>query len=59
MNLYRNGFVVAEMAAEGFAYKAWPLADLRDDRIAEALTNEADENWFAKFNMQHIAPDLK
>jgi hypothetical protein len=58
MNLYKNGFVVAEIAVEGFAYRAWPLANLRNDRIAETLTNEADETWFAKFNMQHIAPDL-
>jgi hypothetical protein len=43
MNLYKNGFVVAEIGAENFAYKAWPLSNLRDDKIAESLTNRADD----------------
>ncbi len=39
-------------------YDAWPLSDLTDDKIAETLTNEAYDNWFIKYDMQHIVPDL-
>lgn len=58
MNLYRNGYVVAEIDCENRCYHAWPLADIPNDKIAEALTNEADDNWFIKYEMQHIVPDL-
>lgn len=58
MRLYKNGFVVAEINTKDKAYNAWPLSDLYDDKIAEALTNEADDNWFVKYEMQHIIPDL-
>lgn len=58
MNLYKNGFVVAEIDMENGYYNAWPLSNLRDDKMAESLTNEADDNWFIKYEMQHIVPDL-
>lgn len=58
MNLYRNGFIVATMNVENLIYNAWPLADLDDDEVAEALTNLADNNWFIKYKMQHLAPDF-
>ncbi len=59
MNLYKNGFVVAEVNFEDFTYNAWPLNDLSDDKIAQLLTDEADDKWFLKYQrMQHIAPDL-
>ena len=59
MNLYKSGFVVAEITDKGnFTYKAWPLFDLTDDKIALAITDEAYNIWFDKYEMQHIVPDL-
>ena len=58
MKLYRNGFVVAEITnMENFTYKAWPLFDLIDDKMALAMTDEAYNSWFQKYEMQHIVPD--
>ena len=45
------------MSAHNFGYRAWPLSDLTNDDIAISLTNDADDNWFGKYNMQHIMPD--
>lgn len=39
-------------------YNAWPLSDLAGDKTAETLTDEADANWFIRYDMQHIVPDL-
>ena len=58
MELFRNGYVVAKISTEPFAYNAWPLYDLENDGIAELLSKEADNNWFIKYDMEHIAPDL-
>ena len=58
MRLYRNGFVVAEITdMENFTYKAWPLFGLINDKTALALTDEAYNSWFEKYEMQHIVPD--
>ena len=58
MKLYRNGFFVAEITnMENFTYKAWPLFDLIDDKMALAMTDEAYNSWFQKYEMQHIVPD--
>ena len=57
MNLFKNGFVVAEMNVDDLLYRAWPLFELRDDKTAQALTDFADETWFFVYNMQHIVPD--
>lgn len=58
MRLYRNGFVVAEITnTENFTYRAWPLFDLIDDKMALALTDESYNTWFEKYEMQHIVPD--
>lgn len=58
MRLYKNGFVVAEITdMENFTYKAWPLFGLTDDKTALTMTDEAYNNWFAKYEMQHIVPD--
>lgn len=58
MDLYKNGFVVAEMNSKNGLYNAWPLSNLSGDKVAESLTDEADDNWFIKYEMQHIVPDL-
>jgi len=58
MELYRNGYVVARLNFNGKAYDAWPLSDLSCDKIAESLNDKADDEWFCKYDMQHIAPDL-
>ena len=58
MNLYRNGFVVSQLNNQYGSYNAWPLSDLSDDLTAESLTNEADDRWFIKYDIQHIIPDL-
>lgn len=58
MKLYKNGFVVAKITdMENFSYKAWPLFGLTDDKVALTMTDEAYNNWFAKYEMQHIVPD--
>ena len=59
MNLYKNGFVVAEIKADDFSYNAWPLSKISDDKIAESLTDEAYDSWFVKYDMQQIIPDSK
>lgn len=58
MELFKNGYVVAKLNVNDKAYDAWPLADLPNDKIAEALTDWADNEWFCKYDMQHIVPDL-
>lgn len=58
MELYKNGYVVAKLNADGKAYDSWPLSDMLNDKIAEYLTDKADDEWFCKYDMQHIAPDL-
>lgn len=58
MKLYKNGFVVAKTDDENSFYNAWPLSELTGDKTAEVLTDEADDNWFIKYDMQHIVPDL-
>jgi len=58
MNLYKNGFVVAELKCENSVYKAWPLSELRNDENAVKLTDEADDIWFLKYDMQMIVPDI-
>jgi len=57
MSLYKNGFVVAEVNCKNTTYNSWPLSDLPEDKIAESLTDEAYENWYVKYDMQHIVPD--
>jgi hypothetical protein len=57
MNLYQNGFVVAELNSENGFYNAWPLQDLSDDKVAASLTQEANDNWFDVFDVQEIVPD--
>ena len=59
MILYKNGFVVADMSAENSAYNAWPLADKKNDKMAQALTDEAYNRWFAVYDMQQILPDTE
>lgn len=59
MELVKNGYVVAILNAHGKAYYAWPLADVSDDKIAESLTDTADDEWFCKYDMQAIIPDLE
>lgn len=59
MELFKNGFVVAEINTENFAYNAWPLHELSNDKIAVELTDEAYDNWYIKYNMQQIIPDTK
>lgn len=58
MELFKNGYVVAKLNVNDKAYDAWPLADLPNDKTAEALTDRADNEWFCKYDMQHIVPDL-
>jgi hypothetical protein len=58
MELFENGFVVAQVNKTDSLYKAWPLSDIENDPVAESLTNEADDNWFVKYDMQHFAPDI-
>lgn len=59
MILCKSGFVVAEIIDKvNFTYKAWPLFDVANDKIALAITDEAYNCWFDKFEMQHIVPDL-
>lgn len=58
MELFKNGYVVAILNNNGKLYDAWPLSDLTNDKVAESLTDKADDEWFCKYDMQHIAPDL-
>ena len=58
MQLFKNGYVVAKLNVNDKAYDAWPLADLPNDKIAESLTDRADNEWFCKYDMQHFVPDL-
>lgn len=58
MELFKNGYVVAKLNGNDKAYDAWPLADLSNDKVAESLTDKADNEWFCKYDMQHIVPDL-
>lgn len=57
MDLYRSGYVVSEIRDNDYTYNVWPLADAAEDAAAVRLTDEADRNWFLKYNMQHIIPD--
>ncbi len=57
MNLYPNGFVVAQVKKGNAAYHAWPLEDVCNDKTAELLSDEAFNNWFGKYDMQEIMPD--
>lgn len=60
MKLYKNGFIIAEMKKnENCYYDAWPLQKFSNDPIAKELTDEADNKWFTKYDMQEIVPDLK
>lgn len=58
MNLHKNGYVVSEVKDNDYTYNIWPLEDLAEDDIAILLTDEADSNWFMKYDMQHIVPDF-
>ena len=58
MNMYKNGYVVAILNANGKAYDAWPLAKISGDTIAKSLTDTADNEWFCVYDMQAIIPDL-
>jgi len=58
MELYKNGFVVAQLNSNDKIYDSWPLSDLLDDEIALSLSDKADEEWFCKYDMQHIVPDF-
>ncbi len=58
MELFQNGYVVAKLNIDGKAYDSWPLSDLSNDKIAESLTDKADDEWFCRYDMQHIVPDL-
>ena len=58
MNLYKNGYVVADINNENSAYNAWPLSELKNDTVAEQLTDDAYEIWFYNYDMHHIIPDV-
>ena len=58
MELYKNGYVAATLNTKNRAYRAWPLAELTEDKTAESFTEAADEKWFCKYDMQAILPDL-
>lgn len=58
MHLYKNGYVVAEMNAKENTYNSWPLHELYDDEMAQALTDQAYDTWFNVYDMQEIVPDL-
>lgn len=58
MNLYKNGYVVSEIKDNDYTHNVWPLEDRTEDDIAVSLTDEADKNWFLKYDMQHIMPDF-
>lgn len=68
MNFYKNGFVIAKVnikdqecncgALCDSSYIPWPLYDLEEDKIAQELTQLAEETWFSKYHMEEIAPDL-
>ena len=59
MKLYKNGYVVSELKNNDYTYNVWPFEDMDDDNEATLLTEEADNNWFLKYDMQHIAPDFQ
>jgi hypothetical protein len=58
MELYKNGYVVARMNYNNKAYDAWPLSDMSDDKMALSLTDKAYDEWFIKYHMHQIVPDL-
>lgn len=58
MELHKNGYVVATLNTNNKVYHAWPLADIADDKTAESLTEAADSEWFCRYDMQEIIPDL-
>lgn len=59
MDLYKNGYVVSEVNDNDYTYNVWPFEDMDNDEIATLLTEEADNNWFLQYDMQHIAPDFQ
>ena len=59
MNWYKNGYVVSELKNNDYTYNVWPLEDIDDDSGAALLTEEADNNWFLKYDMQPIVPDFR
>lgn len=59
MDLYKNGYVVSEVKDNDYTYNVWPFEDMDNDNIATLLTEEADNNWFLQYDMQHIAPDFQ
>lgn len=59
MNWYKNGYVVSELKNNDYTYNVWPLEDIDDDNGAALLTEEADNNWFLKYDMQPIVPDFR
>lgn len=58
MNLYKNGYVVAEAKENDYTHNVWPLEDRAGDDMAARFTDEADRNWFLNYDMQHIVPDF-
>lgn len=59
MDLYKNGYVVAEVKDNDYTYNVWTFEDVDDDKNAMLLTEEADNNWFLQYDMQHIVPDFR
>jgi hypothetical protein len=59
MDLYKNGFVIANLDTRDGSYEAWPLASREGDAVAESLGKEADDSWFTVYRMQEVAPDLR
>lgn len=60
MRLYRLGYIVATVENyRNFAYCAWPLSNIKNDKIADELSTEADDRWFTVYDMQEIIPDIE
>lgn len=59
MELYKNGYVVSEIKDNDYTYNVWPFENIYDDKNAVLLTEEADNNWFLKYDMLHIVPDFQ
>lgn len=58
MILHKNGFIVVRVEKyTNFTYSSWPLSCITDNEIACKFTDEADDRWFTKFDMQEIAPE--
>lgn len=59
MKLYKTGYIVATIDDNNiFSYNSWPLLNVKNDEIADRLTDEADDRWFTFYDMPEIAPEL-